>query len=124
MLLVPVDSIQAGNSVENYSLTTEEILSTMPQSYRMRAREVLDHISADPQKRLQWNEHGELIYHGKVIHGSHIIDLLKNSQGENKNSQLVGHQEFQDGLRELKILEFSIDRPGPPGIRQIQWFNV
>lgn len=124
MLLVPMESFSSAEKLKN-SLDRDLILSAIPKSYRIRAGEVLNRIAADPQMRLQWNEHGELIYHGKVIHGSHIIELLKNLQGQKKNSQLLGHQQFQDGLKELNIpMELHIDRPGPPGIRQIQWFEV
>jgi len=112
------------------SLDVEVILSAIPKNYRTRARALINHISADGQHRLQWNGRGELVYHGKVIPGSHITDLLKNSQRQYKHFQPVGQQEFRAGLKELNIPSGLMEtRPGPPGIRlspkkPIQWLNV
>ena len=88
----------------------------------------MNHITADPQQRIQWNERGELLHHGKVIPGSHITDLLKNSQRQYRHSNPVGLQEFQDGLKELNIpIGLMEPRPGPPGQRlvpQNKWLNL
>ena len=86
-------------------MDTEVILSAIPKNYRTRAQALLNHITADPQHRFRWNQQGELIYRGQVIPGSHITDLLKNSQ---RHSQPVGLQEFQDGLKELNIYKHCL----------------
>ena len=109
-------------------LDAEVILSTIPKNYRNRARALMNHITADPQQRLQWNERGELIYHDNVIPGSHITDLLKNYQIQYKHSQPVGQKAFRDGLKELNIpIGLLESRPGPPGIRlssDKKWLKV
>jgi len=135
MMLVPVDNQNrsSNTSQEKNShdvLEADVILSAIPKNYRDRVRALLNHINADPEQRLQWNELGELIYHGRVIPGSHITDLLKHSQRQNVHSPPVGQQEFRTGLQEMNVpvglMEF---RPGPPGIRlspekPIKWLNV
>ena len=141
MMLVPVEKYQEGSSpttttansqekIPRTKLDVEVILSAIPKNYRNRARALLNHITADPQQRLQWNDQGELIYHDNVIHGSHITDLVKNSQRQYKHSQPVGLTEFQDGLRQLNIpIGLLETRSGPPGVRvatdkTVQWINV
>ena len=132
MLLVPEQVYQqhplAPESTSMERLDMDVILSAIPKNFRTRARALLNHITADPEHRLQWNERGELVYYGKVITGSHITDLLKNSQRQYRHSQPVGHVEFQKALNELNIpIGLMETRPGPPGQRltpQNQWLNL
>ena len=136
MQLVPADSRQSPPAPPvssapqgNERLDAEVILSAIAKNYRNRARALMNHITADPQQRLQWNDRGELIYHGKVIPGSHITDLLKNSQIQYRHSQPVGYKLFRDGLKELNIPVGLLThaRPGPPGIRisnENKWLKV
>lgn len=120
MMLVPAE----GPSEQSNGLDVEVILSAIPKNFRTRARALMNHIVADPQQRIHWNAQGELIYHGEVIPGSHITDLLKNSQRQYKHSMPVGQEEFQDGLKELNIPIGLVEaRPGPPGQR-LGWITV
>ena len=141
MMLVPVEnhrsadhrSAEENTGQENTShdiLDAEVILSAIPKNYKNRVGTLLNHISADPEQRLQWTKRGELIYHGSVIPGSHITDLLKSSQREYKHSPLVGQQQFETALKQMNVPTGLLEsRPGPPGIRlspekPIKWLNV
>ena len=129
MMLVPVEEVKHPPSkTEEHGLDTEVILSAIPKNYRTRAKALLNHISVDPQHRLRWNQWGELVYHDQVIPGSHITDLLKNSQRHYKHSQPMGLHEFHEGLKELNIPIGLVEaRPGPPGERlmpQKKWLTV
>lgn len=130
MVLVPAEKYEPSSTVERKEngLDVDIILSAIPKNFRTRARALLKHISADPEQRLQWNAQGELVYHGNVIPGSHITDLLKNSQRQYRHSMPVGLQDFQDGLKELNIPIGLIEqRPGPPGERLLSeknWISV
>lgn len=141
MMLVPLEMYQplpTKQVEENQSLPTNQedenglgmdnILSGIPKNMRMRAQALLKQISADPEQRLQWNERGELVYHGKVIPGSQITDLLRDFQQQYKHGMSVGLREFRDGLKELNIpIALMEGRPGPPGERLVphkKWFTV
>lgn len=129
MMLVPVENEVGGSTEEENGLDVDIILSAIPKNFRTRAKALLNHIAADPQQRLRWNQQGELIYHGKLIPGSHITDLLKNSQRQYRHSSPVGLKEFQDGLKELNIPIGLVEMrpPGPPGERlvpQNKWLTV
>ena len=89
--------------MEENALDVDVILSAIPKNYRNRARSLLNHIMADPQRRLRWNGRGELIYGGARIPGSHITDLLKHSQRPYQHRQPIGQSEFVRGLKELNI---------------------
>ena len=127
MVLVPIEKYQPSPTEEEENvLDVDIIMSAIPKNFKTRARALLNHIVADPEQRMQWNERGELIYHGKVIPGSHITDLLKNSQRQYKHSVLAGQEEFQKGLKDLNIpIGLMEARPGPPGQRLVaQWLKV
>ena len=136
MVLVPIERYQEdhklGQRNEPAPLDIEVILSAVPKNYRNRARSLLNHIMADPQQRLQWNGRGEIIHRGKVIHNSHITDLLKNSQRKYRHLRPVGQAEFIDVLKELNIPLGLMDMTeGPPGIparmesqKDLHWLKV
>ena len=124
MMLVPVEDHQRTTQEEN-GLSIDVIMSAIPKNYRTRAQALLNHITADPQHRLRWNQRGELIYQGQVVHGSHITDLLKNSQRQYKHAPM-GLEEFEAALRELNVPTGLMEaRPGPPGERLVpQWVII
>lgn len=131
MMLVPVEregSMPTREERDDYKLDKDVILSAIPKNSKSRVEALLNHIAADPKQRLRWNQHGELIYHGRVVPGSHITDLLKNSQRQYRHSQPVGLSEFKDGLKELNIPVGLMEaRPGPPGERDAPeqtWLTV
>ena len=84
-------------------LGPEHILEAMPQRYKHKVKVILSHIIRDPSKILAWNDVGELVYKGTTIPGSHIIDLLKDSQYEHKAYHLTGVNTFYRGLEEIHV---------------------
>jgi len=127
MMLVPVEAHHPTTQEEESHLDTDIIMSAIPKNYRTRAQALLNHITADPQHRLRWNTRGELVYQGQVIPGSHITDLLKNSQRQYKHAPM-GLNEFEAGLKELNVPTGLMEaRLGPPGERLIpqkKWLTV
>lgn len=59
---------------------------------------------------MQWNEKGELIFHEKVVFGSHITDLLRDSLRKYKSFTPDGREEFHRGLRELNVPKSLIEQ--------------
>ena len=127
MVLVPMEEYQVdhGQKSENAAaLDRQVILSAIPKNYRNRATSLLNHIDADPQQRLQWNGRGELIYKSRTIHGSHITDLIKNSQRPYVQ-QPVGEEEFRKGLKELNIPVGLLTVSTAPKIQpKLKWASV
>ena len=77
------------------------ILQAIPKMYRNKASTILSHLANSDI--LHWNNRGEVIYKGKHIPFSHITDLLRDTQHEYKNMDLVGMSEFYQALSELNI---------------------
>ena len=88
---------------EGNALSEEVILASVPKPYKYKVRGLLMHMKNDPHKILSWNEKGELVYRGRVISGSHISDLLKDTQRHYKQFSPHGVEEFRQGLEELHV---------------------
>ena len=52
----------------------QELLDTISKTTKYRARRILTKIKDNKEIR-HWNNHGELIYHGKVIPSTQIVDI-------------------------------------------------
>ena len=104
--------------IETSALEIEVILSAIPKNFRNRAKSILNNIMTDPQHILRWNGRGEIIYNGFTVSGSHITDLLKNSQKSYKHLKPIGQHEFREGLRELNI-PLELLESAPPGVPNV-----
>ena len=119
----------------NDTLSVDTVLQAIPKNARQRARALLSHIVDDG--RLTWNRKGEISYLGQLVPGSHITDLVKDSQYHYKHFNPIGYELFYNALKDmnmpqglighrerLKIIpseqslqETSGQSPSPPGIR-------
>ena len=104
-------------------LETDHILDTMPQRYKYKVGAIVSHILRDPQQTLAWDDAGQLLYKGTSIPGSHIVDLLKDSQYKHKGRHLEGSKEFYEGLKQIhlpatltRVIEIADIPAKPPGI--------
>ena len=110
-------------------LNEELILQTIPKVYKTKAKALLTHILTSDI--LKWNKLGEIVYRDKVIAGTHITDLIKDTLRTYKNYNPIGKYEFYKALSEihtpLSLIGNSqsdihqLKRPAnptPPGIRE------
>ena len=86
---------------EDDELNGDMVIESVPKNVRTRARALLGHIKNDG--RLTWNQRGEISYGGQTIPGSHITDLVKDSQYKYKHFKPVGHDLFYQALRDMNI---------------------
>jgi hypothetical protein len=109
-----------------HGLSMDIIMAAIPKQYQYRVKAILSHIMKDPRKILGWNHRGELHFRGETISGSHVTDLLKDSQYAYKNLVPLGIGEFYQGLRDMNIPQSLISNDQrrennirPPGIPHI-----
>ena len=88
---------------EGKGVSTELLLSAIPKPYVHKVNAILSHMTHDPKHVLGWNERGELEYRNRIIEGSHILDLLKDTQREYGRGPPKGHTEFYEGLKDINI---------------------
>lgn len=101
--LADIETLEHVETSKDSGLTISEILEVIPKRYRSKVEAILTFTSRDPNDTIGWNSKGELIYKGSTILGSHIVDLLKDTQYQHKSYTPVGATQFYQGLKELHI---------------------
>lgn len=96
-------SMEKPDFMSDNPMDIDLILSVLPKPSRQRGAALIKHIQNDPDQRLTWNQKGQVIYKGQLIQGSHIADLLKDSQYLYKRLQPQGKAEFYQALREMNV---------------------
>ena len=72
----------------------------MPKTTGSRARLLLNKIKNN-KDIMHWNSRGELIYYGKVIPSTQIVDLVRDVMKARKNFDPNGWQIFARGLAKI-----------------------
>nr|DAC81396.1 TPA_asm: acintoc2 [Pimephales minnow adintovirus] len=83
----------------------DEVLKNIPSRSVKNSRYILDKMSKAVGLS-GWNESGEFVFRGKVIHGSHMVDLLKNvtaPQNIRHDRRPLGWSEFLQFFASLNI---------------------
>ena len=118
-VLVPVNQHDTEHQQLQPGMSQEDILSSIPVSYRNKARTLLNCIINSSQ--LTWNKRGEIMQGEQTVHGSHIIDLLKYTLYPYKHFMPVGFDQFNSTLQAINIPRSLIQQSGcgvlpPPGV--------
>lgn len=82
-----------------------EVLKNVPSRSVKNSRYILDKMSK-AKGLSSWNESGEFVFRGKVVQGSHMVDLLKNvtaPQNVRDERRPPGWSEFLHAFGELNI---------------------
>ena len=83
-----------------------KVLKLLPATLKKRGDMLLDHLLSHPTSTSwQWNDLGELIYDGKVVRGSNIVDLIYDVLKGRKSSQPLGWQHFLRVLVDSNVPE-------------------
>ena len=82
----------------------EEVLDSVPQSYKGRAQSLLKKLKSHPDQ-LSWNEKGELMTDGATVSGTNIVDLINDVLRPRKNFSPTGYDEFVQGLAKINTPE-------------------
>ncbi len=94
-------TITTPNKMES-PLLDEDLLENVPKSQRNNAKLLLKYVKENPS--LKWNSAKELIFNGKRIPGSNIIDLVNDTTRNAKNrAPVTGWKEFTEALMQKNI---------------------
>ena len=93
-------------------LEIDAIASTVGKAHRHKAKELLKYIKQTGPNILSWKHNGEIMFHGKPVARSNIIDLVRNLMAKTPKSYSVyGQNEFESVLRELNVPLSLINNP-------------
>lgn len=89
----------------------EEIVASMPSTYRDKARLLVRRIKNSGGK-LGWNPRGELTLSGETVAGTNIVDLIADVIRKRKTVKPPpGSGEFSRGLRDINIPREAVGNP-------------
>lgn len=97
------------SEMERTSSIREQVLKMLPVTLKHKATLLMDHILKQPEDDLwSWNRRGELIFNGRVIGGSNMIDLMYDVLKDRKMVEPTGWQYFLHVLRDANVPESLI----------------
>ena len=82
--------------------TAADVLQSVPKTLKPRAELLLKKLK-EKQDLMNWNDRGELVYNGRVIKGSNMIDLVNDVIRNRKTSNPEGWNYFARGLAQMNI---------------------
>lgn len=89
---------------ENETAIKPKWLLGMPPRFKRNVQALLEHLQ-DHKDVISWNDRGEILYKGRIITGSNLSDLLRDSQKEYKYLDPYGDREFYRAWAEVNIPE-------------------
>lgn len=78
-----------------------KVVDTVPKILRKKAEQLMLLIEQAPPNLLRFNEKGELVIGGKVIEGTHAVDLMNDILRSRKNFTPTGWQIFANSLSKI-----------------------
>lgn len=77
-----------------------EILDSVPKTSKGKAQRLLNKLRQN-KNVMYWNERGEMLYNGKPIAGTNIVDLVRDLMTDRKNFQPSNRELFARGLARM-----------------------
>ncbi|KAL0146560.1 hypothetical protein M9458_058191 [Cirrhinus mrigala] len=103
----------APNNDDGEDQIVDEILSNVPQRSLKNIKYILNKMS-NAKQLSSWTASGEFVYRGRVIHGSHMLDLVKSitaPQTIRDEYRPRGWGEFLDAFAALNIPFSTVSNP-------------
>lgn len=109
----PLESIAqdapSQSETEHTGSMREQVLKTLPVTLKHKAKLLMDHVLKKPENELWgWNTRGELVFNGRVIGGSNVIDLMYDVLKDRNMAKPMGWQYFLQVLRDANVPETLI----------------
>ena len=85
-----------------------DVLESVPIAMRKRAKLLLDRV----KHKIGWNEKGEVIVRGRLIPGTHIVDLVNDALRHRKRHPTPsGRSEFSREIRDIGFPHEIVQNP-------------
>ena len=88
------------SSTQKQTTIESEIIESVPKVSRNKAKLLVNKLRQN-QDIVYWNDRGELLYDGKPVSGTNIVDLVRDVMGQRKNFQPKHGKLFSKGLARI-----------------------
>ena len=100
-----VDEVQQ-KKIDQTSSMKQRVLKMLPVTLKNKATLLMDHVLQQQEDAgWGWNTRGELIYNGRTVNGSNVIDLMYDVLKDRKTAKPIGWQYFLHVLRNANVPE-------------------
>ena len=82
----------------------KDILESVPATMKSRALQLVKKLKANKDV-VGWNDHGQMVFEGRTIPGTNVIDLINDSLRQRKNFNPAGWQLFAKALGRMNVPE-------------------
>lgn len=131
----PQEEQQQEEQPETIDEIETDIMDSVPATMKSRARQLIKKLKGNKDV-VGWNEQGQMMFKGRPVPGTNIVDLVNDSLRQRKNfnpsgwelfSKALGHLNVPEGVvrnenrlplvREYKTKGIPADLPPPPTAR-------
>ena len=98
----PGSMIGRGEDDGERSMSIEMIVRGIPKSMKSRAEALLAHLK-EREEVITWDDMGQVLVDGVLIHKSNISDLVSDAMRPRKNFNPIGVHEFYKVLKDINI---------------------
>lgn len=95
-----IDDMSNNDHVKNTE-NKYNVLDSLPENLRKKASLLLNYL--DTLDTIKWNADGNVIINGKLIEGSHIVDLIRDAIVKTSSYYPIGINEFYSNLKNIPL---------------------
>ena len=92
-----------------------DIIDSVPATMKSRGRQLVRKLKSN-QHIVGWNDQGHMMFKGRVIPGTNIIDLVNDSLRQRNNFNTEGWELFSKALGYLNVPEGVVRNENPLGL--------
>ena len=98
----PPEQREGELAVVDLPVPENELLENVPKAQRQKAKILIKHIKENPN--ISWNSEREMVYNGRRVPNSNIIDLVSDiTRNRKRQVPATGWEEFAHALMERNI---------------------
>ena len=99
----PID-VQQAEPFETPDEVENDIIESVPATMQSRARQLVKKLKEN-KEFVRWNDQGQMIFKGRTIPGTNIVDLVNDTLRQRKNFNPPGWELFSKALGNLNVPE-------------------
>jgi hypothetical protein len=105
----PIEETEPSDEIET------DIMDSVPATMKSRARQLIKKLKSN-KDLVGWNEQGQMVFKGRSVPSTNIVDLVNDSLRQRKNFNPDGWELFSKVLEHLNVPEGIVRNENRLGI--------